>query len=62
VTRPRVTWTAGPDGQAHAAFTRHLRTPCGRRPIEPRFGWPETQARCPVCLAAWEEVVTAKRR
>lgn len=58
----RVTWTADRDGQAHAAITRRLRTPCGRRPIELRFGWPETQARCPACLAAVEEVVTAKRR
>jgi hypothetical protein len=62
VTRPRVTWTAAHDGQAHAAITRRLRTPCGRQPIDPRFGWPETRPRCAVCLAAVEEVMPAKRR
>ncbi len=58
----RLTWTADRDGQAHAAMTGRLRNSCGRRPIEPRFGWPETQPRCPVCLAAVEEVLPARRR
>ena len=62
MTQPRVTWTADHDGQAHAAITRRLRTPCGRRPIDPRFGWPETRPRCAACLAGVEEVLPAKRR
>jgi hypothetical protein len=62
VTRPRVTWTADRDGQAHAAITGRLRTPCGLRPIDPRFGWPEMRPRCAACLAAVEEVLPAKRR
>jgi len=62
VTRYRVTWTADSDGQAHATITRRLRTPCGRRPVEPRFGWPETMPRCAVCRAAVEEVAPAKRQ
>jgi hypothetical protein len=49
-------------GLAVAAFTRRVRTPCDRRPIDPRFGWPETQPRCPACLAGVEEVLPAKRR
>jgi hypothetical protein len=60
--RRRVTWSADRDGQAHAAISRRVGTPCGRRPVEPRFAWPETQPRCAVCLAAVEEVVSAKRR
>lgn len=62
MTRPRVTWTADRDGQAHASITGRLRTPCGRWPIHPRFGWPETTLRCAVCLAGVEEVLPAKRR
>ena len=62
MTRSRIVWTADRDGQAHAAITGRLRTPCGLRPIEPRFGWPETMPRCPVCLARVEEVLPAKRR
>ncbi len=62
MTRLRATSTADRDGQAHAAVTRRLRTPCGLRPIEPRFGWPETTPRCPVCLAGVEEVMPTKRR
>jgi hypothetical protein len=62
VRRARITWTADGDGQAHAAISRRLRTPCGRRPLDPRFGWPETQPRCAVCLAGVEEVLSAKRR
>ena len=62
MTRLRVAWTADRDGQAHAAITARLRTPCGLRPIEPRFGWPETTPRCSACLAAVEEVLPAKRR
>ncbi len=49
-TRHRVTWTADRDGQAHAAIGGRPRTPCGRVPLEPRYGWPETQPRCPECL------------
>ena len=48
--------------QVAAAMSRYLRTPCGLRPMEPRFGWPETRRRCAVCLAAVEEVLPAKRR
>ena len=58
----RITWTAAGDGEAHAAITGRVRTPCGVRPVEPRFAWPETQPRCPVCLAGVEEVAPAKRR
>jgi hypothetical protein len=62
MTRPRVVWTADRDGHAHAAITRRLRTPCGLRPTDPRFAWPETQPRCAVCLAVVEEVLPTKRR
>ena len=62
MTGLRVTWTADRNGQAHAAITRHLRTPCGVRPIDPRFAWPETRPRCAACLAGVEEVVPSKRR
>lgn len=62
MTRVRVIWTADRDGQAHAAITGRLRTPCGRRPIDPRFGWPETQPRCAACRAAVEEVMPSKYR
>ncbi len=62
MTRPRVTWTAARDGQAHARIAGRLRTPCGLRPVEPRFAWPETRLRCAVCLAAVEEVVPTKHR
>ena len=58
----RVTWTADRDGQALAAITRRLRTPCGLRPVDPRFGWPETRPRCAACLAGVEEVLPSKRR
>ncbi len=59
--RPRIVWTADNDGQAHAAIGRRIQTPCGLRPLEPRWGRPETQPRCPVCRAAAEEVRPAKR-
>lgn len=62
MNRLRVVWTAPRDGEAHAAITGRLRTPCGLRPIDPRFAWPETGPRCAVCLAAVEEVAPAKRR
>jgi len=62
VTRHRVTWTAARNGQAHARIADRLRTPCGLRPVEPRFAWPETMPRCAVCLAGVEEVLPAKRR
>ena len=58
----RVTWTADRDGQAHASITGRLRTPCGRRSIDPRFAWPEAEPRCAVCRAAVEEVVPPKHR
>lgn len=61
MTRPRVTWTAGPDGQAHAAIAGRPRTLCGLRPVEPRFAWPETRPRCAVCLRAAEEVTRVMR-
>ena len=59
---PRVTWTADRDGQAHAAITRRLRTPCGRRPIDPASAGPRRGRAAPVCLAGVEEVLPAKRR
>lgn len=59
---PRVIWLAARDGQAHAAINRCLRTPCDRRPIDPRFAWPETQPRCTTCLAGVEKVLPAKQR
>jgi hypothetical protein len=59
MTRHRITWTAARDGEAHAAITGRLRTPCGRQPVEPRFAWPETQPRCEVCRAAAKEVARA---
>lgn len=62
MTRPRITWTAARDGEAHAAITGRLRTPCGRPLVEPRFAWPETRPRCTTCLAGVEEVATAKHR
>jgi hypothetical protein len=62
MTRPRITWTASRDGEAHAAITGRLRTLCGRPPVEPRFAWPETRPRCGLCLAAAEEVATAMHR
>jgi hypothetical protein len=58
--RHRITWTAGRDGQAHAAIAGRPRTPCGLHPVAPPFAWPETRPRCAVCLAA-EEVMRAKR-
>lgn len=45
-----LVWIAGKDGVAHAARPGHVRTLCGLRPQDPRWGWPES-ARCGDCQA-----------
>ena len=59
--RPRITWAAASDGEAHARIAGRARTLCGIRPVAPRLAWPETQARCAVCLRTAEEVARVIR-
>ncbi len=61
MSRPRITWTAARDGEAHARIAGRPRTLCGIRPVEPRFAWPETRPRCAVCLRTAEEVARVLR-
>jgi hypothetical protein len=43
-------WVADSDRVAHAVPDRgrQLRTLCGLRPVDPRYGWPAV-VRCPAC-------------
>lgn len=47
-TAPRLVWTAGRTGVAHAGRGRDQRTLCGQLRAAPAFSWP-LRSRCPEC-------------
>lgn len=57
--KPRVAWQADSDGVGHVRIGRDLRTPCGRRPIDPRHAWP-LDSRCETCTAAVVAITQGK--
>lgn len=60
MTGPRVEWQADRDGVGHVRIGAALRTPCGRRPIDPRHAWP-IDSRCETCTTALEAATKAAK-
>lgn len=56
----RLIRVAARDGIEHANRPGNSRTLCGARALDQRYSWPRT-TRCPVCLAAAEELLHARR-
>jgi hypothetical protein len=49
MTPPRLDWTAGRSGVAHAGRGRDPRTLCGQLRTAPHFAWPAA-SRCAECV------------